>query len=392
MTTKQKTASAGASDGELDAARTFPILDELDFFNHAGVAPLSGPASEAMARWATDAAKRAYTGGGWYKRCEDLKALCARMINARGPHEIALIPNTSTGLNLVSRGLPWKRGDHVVTTGVEYPANRYPWEDLERFGVLRTETPQGEDGRVSVDDVCDAVTDDTKLVAISHVQYASGHRIPLRGIAETVHRVRGYLCVDAIQSVGAMPVDVQRDEVDFLAADGHKWMLGPEGCGFFYCREDLCEMLHPAVVGWLNMKDAHDYADYRFAFQPDARRFEPGSWNVPGAFGLAASLEVLLGVGLDEVWRRIESLTARLCEGLARRGCRVFTPREVEAERSGIVVFDPPQRERGGKPAAWLAGELKKRGIEVAVRSGRIRVSPHFYNTPEQIDRLLAAL
>ena len=376
----------------LDLAAAFPILDELDFFNHAGVAPLSGLAGEAMAQWARDAAKRAYTGGKWYKRCEHLKQLCGRMINARGAHEIALVPNTSTGLALVARGLPWKRGDHIVTTGVEYPANRYPWQDLERLGVRRTEVPQDEHGRINAAEVCEAVTDDTRLVAISHVQYASGHRVQLRGIADTVHRVRGYLCVDAIQSVGAMPIDVQWDEVDFLAADGHKWMLGPEGCGFFYCRDELSEMLHPAIVGWLNMVDAHNFGDYRFAFQPDARRFEPGSWNVPGAFGLAASLELLLEVGLENVWRRLEALTTRLCDGLEAKGYSVFTPREQPEERSGIVIFDPPPVSAGGKPPAWIAGELKKQNIEVAVRGGRVRASPHFYNTAEQIDRLVAAL
>ena len=208
--------AAPAATEPPDASAHFPILEEMDFFNHAGVAPLSGPAGEAMAEWARDAARRAYTGGGWYKRCEHLKTLCARMIHARGPHEIALVPNTSTGLAFVARGLPWKRGDHIVTTGVEYPANRYPWQDLERLGVTRTEIPQRPDGRIDADEVCDAVTDDTKLVALSHVQYASGHRVALRDIADTVHRVRGYLCVDAIQSVGAMPVDVQRDGVDFL--------------------------------------------------------------------------------------------------------------------------------------------------------------------------------
>lgn len=389
-----ETSPSAASDATRPIARAahFPILQEMDFFNHAGVAPLSGPAGEAMAEWARDAARRAYTSGGWYKRCEHLKTLCARMIHARDSHEIALVPNTSTGLAFVARGLPWKRGDHIVTTGVEYPANRYPWQDLERLGVTRTEIPQRPDGRIDADEVCDAVTDNTKLVALSHVQYASGHRIALRDIADTVHRVRGYLCVDAIQSVGAMPVDVQRDGVDFLSADGHKWMLGPEGCGFFYCHEDLCEMLHPAVVGWLNMIDAHHYAEYRFAFHKDARRFEPGSWNVPGAFGLAASLELLLDVGLDNVWKRIEALTTHLCEGLESKGCRVFTPRDNPDQRSGIVVFDPLAPERGGKPPAWIAGELKKRNIEIAVRGGRLRVSPHFYNTVEQIDRLVDAL
>jgi len=375
---------------DLDAA--FPILPEMDFFNHAGVAPLSGPAGEALAAWALDAARRAYTGGQWYKTCERVKQLAAQLIRARGPHEIALVPNTSTGLALVARGLPWRRGDHVVTTAVEYPANRYPWQDLERLGVKRIEVPQEPDGRIDVERVCDAVTDRTRVVAVSHVQYASGHRIALRPIADTVHAAGGYLCVDAIQSVGAMPVDVQRDDVDFLSADGHKWMLGPEGCGSFFCREDLCGLLHPAIIGWLNMKNAHDYANYRFEFQDDARRFEPGSWNVPGCFALAASMDLLLNVGVGQVWSRLDALTSRLCDGLLERGATLHTPRGHADEHSGIVVFDPPPVDGRSPDPGVVAGRLKKQRIELAVRSGRLRASPHFYNTPAQIDRLLDAL
>ena len=369
-------------------ATLFPILEQGVFFNHAAVAPLSGPAAAAIRAYADHAQRHAYVDTDAYPRIEALRRGLAELIHARGPHEIAMMPNTSTGLATVAEGIDWRPGDHVVITDVEYPANRYPWENLKRLGVTMTEVRQGEDLRIDVEEVCDAVTDRTRVVAISHVQFASGHRIELGPISEMVHRVGGYLCVDAIQSVGLLPVDVRTMGIDFLAADGHKWMLGPEGAGFLYVHEDLIRLLHPPVVGWLNMKDAHDYSRYRFEFEDTAQRFEPGSWNVPGLVGLGASVELLLSVGIDEVWRRTEALTSRLDAGLREAGYRVRSPRRLAGERSGSVVFEGGE----GFDAARVAATLRERDVTVAVRNGRLRATPHFYNTAEQVDRMLAAL
>lgn len=377
-----------------DFFNEFPILSRMDFFNHAGVAPISHRAAEALRRFADQAEHQAYHGSGWYARAKQTKQLAARLIGAEDEREIAFVPNTSAGISLVARGLDWRAGDDVVITDVEYPANRYPWVDLKRHGVRVIEVRQDDNGRVHAEDVADAITSRTRVVSISHVQYASGCRTDLRPIADMVHQAGGYLCVDAIQSVGVMPFDVNEHGVDFLAADGHKWMLGPEGAGIFYCRADLAEMLHPAVVGWMNMVDAQDYGNYRFEFQPDARRFEPGSWNLPGVHALGASIELLLEVGLDVVWRRIFDLTTRLCDGLEAKGYRVFSPRAREAECSGIVVFEPPANgdERIELTCKRIVQTLEKQNIVIVVRNGRLRASPHFYNTSEQIERLLAAL
>lgn len=376
----------------LDFAAEFPVLNELAFFNHAGVAPISGRAANALRAYAEQAERWAYHKQGWYRRVREVKQSAARLIGAAGESEIAFIPNTSTGLATVAKGIDWRKGDHVVITNVEYPANRYPWEDLKRFGVEVIEVKQLPDGRIDPDDLADAVTDRTRIVSVSHVQYASGCRIELRPIADMVHQVGGYLCVDAIQSVGAMPVDVEAMGVDFLAADGHKWMLGPEGCGILYVREDLCELLHPNVVGWMNMVDAGNYGDYRFEFEKDARRFEPGSYNLPGIFAMGASIELLLEYGVANVWSRIERLTTRLCDGLSAKGYRVFSPRG-EGERSGIVIFDPPAASAGEKAALQrIVTDLEQRDIVIVVREGRLRASPHFYNNEEQIDALIDAL
>ncbi|MEX0886510.1 MAG: aminotransferase class V-fold PLP-dependent enzyme [Phycisphaeraceae bacterium] len=374
----------------IDGPEAFPILDALGFFNHAGVAPISGRAAETLHAYARHAASRAYVAGGWHKRIAEIRGRVAQLINARSHREIAFMPNTSAGLAQVANGLAWHAGDEVVITNVEYPANRYPWVNLaRRHGVRVVEIAQQPDGRIELDDVIEAVTDRTRVVALSHVQYASGHRIALKPLADTVHQVGGYLCVDGIQSVGTMPVDVQTDDIDFLAADGHKWMLGPEGAGFLYCREDLVELMEPNVVGWMNMVDALDFGNYRFELLPDARRFEPGSFNVPGLLAMGASVDLLLEVGLDTVWQRIEALTTHLCDALEAKGYPVFSPRRDARERSGIVVFDVPAAK--GEPDA-IAADLARRDIIVAVRNGRLRASPHYYNTCEQLDRLVAAL
>ncbi|MBI1336858.1 MAG: aminotransferase class V-fold PLP-dependent enzyme [Phycisphaera sp.] len=370
----------------------FPILGKLDFFNHAGVAPISGPAARAMRLYAQQASEKAYVNAGWYRRALEVKQLAAHLIDAGETSgsggEIAFVPNTSTGIALVARGLTWQEGDEVVITDAEYPANRYPWEDLKRFGVRLVEVPQRPDGRIHERDVIEAVTNRTRVVSLSHVQFASGHRIDPRTISEVVHKKGGYLCLDAIQSLGVMPVSVREMGVDFLSADGHKWMLGPEGCGIFYCRKDLCEELHPAVVGWMNMVNASDYGNYQFQFQPDARRFEPGSYNIPGILGLGASLEMLLDIGLDQIWARVEALTDRLCDGLRRRGYSVFSPRDISSEKSGIVTFVPP----GKLDPHRIVHDLESQNIVIVLREGRLRASPHFYNTPDQIDHLIDAL
>lgn len=371
-----------------DWSDQFPILHRMTFFNHAGVAPLCRAAADALRAYAQQAASAAYVDSGWYRRARQIKSLAARFLNAASSEEIAFVPNTSSGLSLVARGLRWAPGDEVVITNVEYPANRYPWQDLSRLGVKLIEVAQLPDGRIDVEDVIEAVTDHTRVVSLSHVQYASGHRIDLRPIADTVHRVGGYLCVDAIQSLGAVPLDVRAMGIDFLAADGHKWLLSAEGAGLFYARRDLIELLHPNVVGWMNMADAENYGDYRFEFRRDAGRFEPGSYNIPGILALGASLDLLLSIGVEGIWSRIEALTDYLAAGLGQRGYRVFSPRDRSSEKSGIVSFLPP----AGTAPQQIAAALERQSIVVAVREGRLRASPHFYNTPQQVDALLAAL
>ena len=372
----------------IDVHAECPVLNGVNYLNHAGVAPLSARAARAMSESAQAAAHGQLADRDWYMRVIGVKDLCARLFNARGRHEIAMIPNTTTGLGMLAGGLDWQVGDRVVITDVEYPANRFPWTDLARRGVEVVEAKQRPDLRISVDEVVGLINERTRVVALSHVQFGSGYKIDLKPIADAVHAVGGLLCADAIQTVGVMPIDVQALGIDFLSADGHKWMLGPEGAGFLYCHEDLCQKLTPPIAGWMGRHNHLDYGNYDERYYPDARRFEPGTWNVNAIHGLGQSLELLMEVGLDNVWARVDALCAHLRHRLTDKGYRVVSPGDAN-ERSGIIAFDAPQ---GSQPHAKTVQELGEQGTIIAERMGHLRASPHFYNSIEQMDALVEAL
>ena len=371
--------------------QAFPILKHRTFLNHAAVAPITAPAAEALRRYADQAQTDVYIGTGWYRGVEACRSTVARLINATSD-EVALVKNTGEGISIVARGLDWQAGARIITTAVEYPANIYPWMDLQQTHgvelVMIPETHQPDGSVLVSDDAIIAAIDHprTRMVALSHVQYASGQRMDVARIGRRC-RERGVLfCVDAIQSIGVLPVDVQSMSIDFLSADGHKWMLGPEGAGVFYIRKALLERVRPLSVGWMNVINAQDYGNYDFTLRPDARRYECGSWNIPGFLALGASLELLASVGIDVIFDRVRRLGDRLIAGLRRRGWRVISPRS-EIATSAAVAFDSTRF-----AMQQVYESLRAQRIEVALREGRLRASPHFYNTDEQIDRLIDAL
>jgi selenocysteine lyase/cysteine desulfurase len=362
----------------------FPILKQYLFFNHAGVSPLSARAATAMREYAEESMNQSYLSGTRWKRIEAIRGTAAKMINA-DVEEIAFIKNTSEGIAFVANGLEWQPGDEVVSAAIEYPANVYPWMDLaQRKGIRHLMVPERE-GRVRVEDLLNAVTPRTKVMALSHVEYASGYRNDLATIGRFC-RDRGILfCVDAIQSIGALPVDVKAMHVDFMAACGHKWMVGPEGLGIFYCRKEIIPRVHPEV-GSLNVVNHMDFSHFDLTLKNDARRFECGTHNIPGIFGLGASLNLFLEVGMDLVWARIRGLTDLLVEGVQAKGYSVFSPRG-EAEASGIVSFYSKTI-----PHGKIVKELEGKKIIVIERGERLRASPHFYQDAAHIEALVAAL
>jgi selenocysteine lyase/cysteine desulfurase len=364
----------------------FPVTRRWAYFDHAAVAPLSGPAQQALVEWAADMADNGDVHEpSWFRRVNEVRELAARLLNA-DPLDIAFIKNTSEGIGIVAEGFPWQRGDNIVTAAEEYPANLYPWMNLAGRGVeLRTVASRG--GRILIDDIRAAMDQRTRVLSLSWVEFASGFRNDLDALGELC-RERGILfLVDAIQGLGAFPLDVRSTPIDALTADGHKWLLAPEGSGVFYLRRAWVDRLHAVGVGWNSVVGARDFSKIEFTLKPNAGRWESGTLNVGGIHALGASLELLLGVGIDAIGRRIVELTEDLCERARSAGMQIFSSRQ-QAERSGIVSLWPPT----GSDAAALKKRCRDEGIVINLRGGRLRVSPHCYNNTDEIERLLQVL
>jgi selenocysteine lyase/cysteine desulfurase len=362
----------------------FPVTARWAYFDHAAVAPLTARGRDALTAWAADTAEHGVTRvGHWQRRVEDVRRLAGRLLGA-DPADVAFVKNTSEGVGFVAEGLPWRPGDNVVTCADEYPSNLYPWLNLAGRGVEVRRVPS-RDGRVLVDDLRAAMDEHTRLVTLSWVEYASGFRNDLDAVGGLC-RERGVLFfVDAIQGLGVFPLDVGRTPVDFLAADGHKWLLGPEGAGLFYVRRELVDQLHPVAVGWNSVTDPLDFDRVELRLKPNAGRWESGTLNVGGILALGASLGLLLELGVDVVETRVLELTNHLCARAERAGLRVYSSRRP-GEASGIVSLVTP-----GDPAAAVR-HCRAGGVVVNHRAGRLRVSPHCYNTSDELDRLLELL
>lgn len=372
----------------LERLRTFfPVTRDLVYLNHAGVAPISTRAVEALSRFAREASERgAFAYSEVYDaEVERVRARAATLLSA-APDEIAFVKNTTEGLGLVASGLDWRRGDRVVTCDLEYPSNVYPWWTLRERGV-ETVMLRGRDGRLPHELVEEALRDPAvRLLALSSVEFGSGFRNDLVELGRLC-RDRGVLfCVDAIQSLGCFPIDVEACGIDFLSADGHKWLLSVEGCGVFFCSRRVIERVQPRVVGWRSVTESTNFDRYHLDLQPGAGRFEEGTPNVPGIFALGAAIDLLLEIGVANVAERVLALTDRLVAGLEGRGAALRSSR-APGEASGIVSFtwrDEPPRH--------TAARLRAARFFVVERRGGVRASPHVYNREDEIDALVAAL
>lgn len=366
----------------------FPILSRWQFFNHAGVSPIPRRSAMALVKYAGQASENAYLDTTWFKQIEEFRRTIATLI-AADRSEIAFVKNTSEGLSFVANGIDWNKGDRIVTTAIEYPANAYPWIDLQQrkgIDLVRVEEVVDAGGvrRVPLEKLIEAASHPrTRLLTLSHVEYGTGQRHDLRTLGQFC-RDRGILfCVDGIQSIGVLPVNVREMNIDYLAADGHKWMLGPEGAGIFFCRNELIEKTHPSQIGWLNVRRPMDYDHIDYTLKSDAGRFESGTYIVPGLLGLKASIDLIASVGIEAISGQVRALTDRLAQFLEDGGYAVVSPRAA-GEDSGIISFTRPDMDH----AAVLKKLKEEHRIELAFRAGRLRCSPHFYNTIEQMEHL----
>lgn len=371
---------------DIEAIRAeFPITRNHNFQNHAAVAPLSRRAADAAREYLDHAVNHGYIGGEFFKRVDRIRAQAARLIGAK-PDEVTFSKNTSDGISMVANGLSWNTGDNVVITNAEFPANVYAWQALRSRGV-EVRMVLEEDGRIPLERVIESIDSRTRIVSISSVQYASGFRTDLATLGEHCAAKGVFLCVDAIQSLGAFPIDVEAMNIDFLAADAHKWLCGPEGVGIFYVSKQVQGHLRPTNIGWLSMENPFAFGKYQFEFADSAKRYDNGSYNLAGIFALGGALSLIAEVGLEAISKRLIALTDRLVDGVRGKGYRIVSSR-LPSEASGIVAF----RSDGDDLEALQRHLENEHHIVIAVRLGRLRASPHFYNTEAEIDQLVEVL
>jgi selenocysteine lyase/cysteine desulfurase len=362
-----------------------PVTRLWAYFDHAAVAPIPSRAQQAMAEWTADiAANGEIHEPNWQRRVEEVRRNFGRLLNV-DPLDLAFIKNTSEGVGFVAEGYPWRAGDNLITAAEEYPSNIYPWLNLDSRGVeVRFVPSRGP--RIAIDDIRERMDGRTRLVSLSFVEFASGFRNDLDTVG-SLCRERGlHFFVDAIQGLGVLPLDVQRAPIDFLAADGHKWLLGPQGAGIFYVRRELIDYLHATGVGWNSVVNYNDFSKIDFRLKPHAGRWESGTPNYAGILGLGASLQLLLDIGIHAVEARLMEVTDYLCDRARSNGLEVFSSR-APGELSGIVSLLAP-----GRDLQQVKRRCRDAGIIINHRAGRLRISPHCYNTAQEIDGLIEVL
>lgn len=364
----------------------FPIKQKRCYLNNASIGGHSLPVIGAVERFLANVRDN---GRNDYPRwCEHadtaIKDRLARLIGAKRS-EIAFVKNTTEGLVNVANGLDWKDGDNLILPDIEYPSNVYCWMKLAKRGVsIRWVKNRG--GRILVDDIRALIDDRTRLVSISAVQFSNGFRHDLEATAALCHEKGVLLNLDAIQWAGVLAIDVERLGVHFMSVGGHKWMLAPIGTGLFYCRRDALDLLDPPSVGYHSVGKHEAHMDYELSYRPDAGRFEEALVNFPGIWGLDAAVRLQLQLTPAAIERHILGLNAYAAEALRRRGYEIVSPFD-EGERSGNLSFRHPTR-----PGEEIETRLKQAGVDLAMRGGRMRISPSYYNDIAEIDRFVAAL
>lgn len=363
----------------------FPIQNTLLYLNHAAVAPWPRRTSAAVRRFADENCDRGAQGyNRWMEVEQRLRVQCAQLIDASA-EEIALVKNTSEALSFVAQGFPWQPGDNVVIARDEFPSNRIVWQALQSRGVTTRSVDLGhDDPEAQLIAACDR---NTKLLSVSSVQYASGLRMNLARLGAHCRQHGIAFCVDAIQGLGVFAHNVAAMQADFLMADGHKWLLAPEGLGLFYCRSEWQERLTLHEYGWRMVEDRNRFDRSDWTPAHSARRFECGSPNMLGIHALAASLELIFEIGIDEIERRVLARSEALFDAIRERRELSLITSDVPGRYAGIVTFkhatQSPER---------IVEALRERDIIAIARGGGVRFSPHYYTAIDRLPQAIAAI
>ena len=362
----------------------FPITESCIYVNHAAVSPAPLSVREAILK-RTD--WRIHNiGTAWEDSLpidQEGRELAAQLVNSR-PERIAWIQNTSDGVSKIANGIDWRPGDNVIVPDREFPSNYFAWKNLANQGVELRHI-ESQDGKTLPENLAKIIDQDTKVVALSQVQYYNGFKCDIESIGAICRAHNALLIVDGTQSTGAIGLDVTKCQVDALLVSAHKWMMGPLGIGFMALSDRAMERVSVTNIGWLSFSDPFDFAQEK-ELLPNANRFEPGTENSIGIFGLVARLKSIMEIGPDLIEQRIVNLTDQLCAGLEAKGYQVTSHRGDE-EKSGIVTFKHPKID-----GVTLMERLAQNNVAVSLRAGGIRVSPHYYNSEEEIDLILSTL
>lgn len=371
------------------AREHFPATRRWAYLNHAGIAPLPQPSVDAMHRCATEVSLDGeLTYATHSAEIERVRLSVARLMGVPST-DIAFVKNTTTGLGMIANGLDWSPGDRVVVPDREFPSTLYPWLALADRGVrVDRVQPEGPGGRLTVEAFIDRIQagPPPKLVVTSWVQFGRGWRVDLAELGRVCREAGTLLCADVIQGLGVIPAELERWGVDFAMADGHKWLLGPEGSGVLYVRGSRLELLRPLEPGWNSVAHREDWDNLELVFDDTARRLEGGMPNVTGIAGLGASIDLLHTAGIPAIWSHVDRLCDLACAGLTSIGATVLSDRSAEG-RSGIIAVHVD-----GPPIPLLAKQLQAEGVVVSARAGGLRISPHGYNNALDIDQLVNAV
>jgi len=365
----------------------FPVTQRLIYFNHAAVSPpptTTIQAVEAQLRDVHENGSRNFRS--WLAVKERARGLLAGLLGAR-PEQVAFMRNTSDALSTVANGIDWRAGDNIVIFSREFPSNIYPWLRVrDAFGV-EVRMCEEREGRIDTAELESLIDDHTRVVAISHVQYASGFRIDLARLGRVARQHDALFVVDAIQALGVLPVNVEADLIDGAAGSSHKWLWGPEGVGYLYVSDRARERIQPTLVGWVSVPDPDDYLNFDQGWNRGTLAWETGTGASALIHGLKASLELLATFGVQKIANYLEELTDYLCERLKEKNYEVVSSR-APGEKSHIVCI----RHLDGLSAMHLYHHLGERKIVTAPRGDRLRISPHLYNTSLEVDELIKAL
>ena len=357
--------------------KEFPVTSEIIFFDHARVAPLPKRVKQVVTAFIDDATRFGTAHyETWVLELERTRKKFAELINAN-PDEIAFVKNTSEGISIVANGFDWQLGDNVVIPDIEFPANVYPWWNLKQRGV-ETRMVKSVEGRVLFDELIKQVDNRTRILSISSVECNSGFRSNLNRLG-TFCKEKGILFfVDAIQSLGVLPLDVKKDHIDFLSADGHKWMLSVEGLGGFYISKNVVDRIRPTTMGWGNVVNAENFMDYDFTLQKDAKKFEEGTPNTISIHAFGAALGLLLEAGINNIEKRVITLGDYIIAELNQRNIKIYSSTLLN-ERSGNISFILD------KDVSKLYSFMLENKVKLTVRDGLVRFSPHFYNNEDEV-------